>query len=420
MNQVANLSCSQKRIATPDQSRRIALIVQQPFAQNDFPKFEVDTMLEAGIEIDIYDLSPLMFAERWAQSKREPFPSDITYRAISSGTELRSLHNLLDQTSLTICGATTGHLSPANLPVMREVSKAQTPYMIIYRNAIPNIDKVYARPGIALRLKRLSIRNSLLNRMPLSLLGVRPADVVVRGGEASRIPMRLVGDKTEEIWSFSESFQECRADLNAVPEVEETGTAVYLDQNFGYHPDPLEHIGHKTVDPNKVYPLLRRWFDRVEQVTNLRVVIAGHPRANYDDIPDIFGAREIKFGETVRLVRQSSLVICNYSTAVNQAVWFKRPINIIQLPELGKMVNVADAPSSLAAAIAKPAIDISNPDGADLSNVMDVDQAKYDDFIERYIVSSKSPRSGIAETVGKFFAARLASPGTPQAQEVRT
>jgi hypothetical protein len=427
INHMANLDDPGQGAGGWREDRRVALVVQQPFRQNDFPKFEIDALLKAGIQIDVYDLSPLMFPDRWAQSARISYPSGINYQAILSAAELKSLRGLLDRALLTICGTTTGHLSPGNLAVMREVSKSRTPYMIIYRNAIPNIDRVYARPGVALRWQRLNIRNSMINRLPLSVLGVRSADFVVRGGDASRIPMRLINAGTEEIWSFSESQQECRTDLDECPEIAETHTAVYLDQNFGYHPDPLEHPGQKPVDPGQVYPMLRRWFDRIEKETGLRVVIAGHPRANYDAFPDIFGAREITFGKTVRLVRQSSLVICHYSTAVNQAVWFKKPVNIIQLPELSKMVDMADAPNSLAKAIGKPVMDIRDPDAVDISNVMDINQEKYKKFMARYIVSSKSHGLGIAEIVARICEAQSANidprpniTEEPQAQELRT
>jgi hypothetical protein len=377
---------------------KIAVILISPFTENDYPKMDILELLEGGAEIDVIDLSAHISPGNDFKTHRGPIPTGITHHLISTDDELQGIKKILSNTDFIICAATSGHLGPNNLAIMRLVSQAAAPYMIIYRNATPMIDKAHFQLSIGQRLKLFNLRNSILNRAPLCLLGIKPADYVVHGGDASEISMRLVSDETIKIWSYAESYQHYKTEMAAAPNASVEKIAVFLDQNIGYHPDTLEHGFNVGVNPETVYPLLRRWFDLVEENTGLRVVIAAHPRANYDNLPGIFGDREIRHGGTAKLVQASSLVMTFYSTAANLGVLFDKPICVLYVSELKKIGRGGDS-NALAEMIGKTVIDINQLDDLIWPEVMDLDSNARERFIERYIRSKKSADKNIAEIV---------------------
>jgi len=379
-------------------SVRVAVVLILPFTENDYPKMDILELLAGGAIIDVIDLSAYLYPGNDFKTHRGPMPEGIDYHLISTAEELQGVSNILALADFILCGATSGHLNQKNLDIMRLVSQAPAPYMIIYRNAIPVIDRAHFRASFNQRLKLFNLRNSIMNRAPLALLGVKPADYVVYGGDASRISMRLISDKTTDIWSYAESYEHYKSERAANPCLPTNQTAVFLDQNIGYHPDNSEHGLANSVDPEMVYPNLRRWFDLVEAKTGLRIIVAAHPRANYDAHPGIFGDREIRYGEAAKLVHASSLVMTFYSTAVNLGVLFGKPISVLYVPELMNM-GMGDASDALAETIGTSAIDISQLDGLVWPDIMRFDSNAYRRFIERYIRSEKSTGENIAEIV---------------------
>jgi hypothetical protein len=101
--------------------------------------------------------------------------------------------------------------------------------------------------------------------------------------------------------------------------------AVFLDEAFVDHPD-FEILGVKSpASYDSYWPAMERLFRAIEERTNLRVIIAPHPKSS-GVAPAEIKARMAEVGRTADLVRQASLVVCHSSTAVAYAVLFKRPL----------------------------------------------------------------------------------------------
>ena len=369
---------------------RIVIAVQLPFTEIDYPKFELERLLEHGFEIDIIDMSAVIYPAETFPRRTSPLPAGVAEIVITEGRELSKLGDVFDRARLIVCSVSSGHLNKSVLAPMRAISASRTPYMLIYRNPVPQIDRPIIRPTLGQRLRRLNVMNSIMNRLPLSALGVRVADFIILGGQASSIPMRLVGRSTRKAWSYAEARRNYLDEIEVRPSAPTKKCAVYIDQYFAFHPDMAMVDRSQYVDPERIYPVLRAMFTRIEQELGLPVVIAAHPRADYSAMPEIFGDRDIVTGKTAELIRQCDLVVCFYSTAANFAVMFDKPMFIMKLPELQKIRSVSNAPDALAQVIGKTAVDISDPMSVDLPDVLHVNKEKYRWFIERYIESDLS------------------------------
>jgi hypothetical protein len=99
--------------------------------------------------------------------------------------------------------------------------------------------------------------------------------------------------------------------------------AVFLDINLPYHSD-LVLCGQPLIDPVAYYRSLNRFFSLLEQEHRVTVVIAAHPKADYD--PATFDGRQIHRLVTAELVKDADLVVCHTSTALSYAVLNAKPV----------------------------------------------------------------------------------------------
>ena len=101
--------------------------------------------------------------------------------------------------------------------------------------------------------------------------------------------------------------------------------AIFLDENLPYHPD-TKLFGINTISEKDYFPELNRFFDRLEDDFNIKIIIAAHPKAiNYKTV-NPFDGREIIINLTDDLVTNSAFVIVHDSTSIAFAVLHQKPI----------------------------------------------------------------------------------------------
>ena len=101
---------------------------------------------------------------------------------------------------------------------------------------------------------------------------------------------------------------------------------VFLDSNLPFHSD-LAFCGYPQIDPAPYYRSLNRFFDLLEQTYGFPVVIAAHPRADYD--ANRFAGRPTHRLITAELVRDAEFVLSHTSTAMCYAVLNAKPLMFI-------------------------------------------------------------------------------------------
>ncbi len=162
---------------------------------------------------------------------------------------------------------------------------------------------------------------------------------------------------------------------------------VFLDEAATHHPD-YDVLGIKPVSGERYFPSMRRFFDIIEKETGLKVIIAAHPRSRYEDMPGVFGNREIIKGKTVELVARSSVAVMHSSTSVSFAILFNKPIMVVKTADMVKMGNL-NITDPIAEAIGLKAINIDDDNSLNnLSfNFNEWPNAKYNDYKFKYIKS---------------------------------
>lgn len=107
--------------------------------------------------------------------------------------------------------------------------------------------------------------------------------------------------------------------------------AVFLDINLPYQSD-LAFCGYSVIDPVRYYRSLNRFFSLLEQERGIEVVIAAHPKSNYD--AETFGGRPLYRLVTAELVRDAEFVLSHTSTAMSYAVLNGKPLVFFYTDEM--------------------------------------------------------------------------------------
>lgn len=320
---------------TAPNTPRIVLLVQQPLSPRDLARFGISAMLARGYAVSVFDVADLMFP--MLPNVREHYRnfSGFGLFVIRTRAALRAAGKAIADAQLAVCYVGSGYVHTRAWPVLRLLSASSAPYLIA-ASSTPSFS-ASARDdrssmNVMERLKNpLSLMDSFLARLPLRLLGLRPADFVVVPALESDLNRPLFAGKSRRIPAHVMDYDLYLEEM-ARPEKPQN-VAVFIDQNMGFHPD-LKSMGMNWFNPDTFYGHLRLFFDKVESDLGLEVVIAAHPRADYSRMPGLFGARRVVHGQTPSLIRNGRLVISAYSTATLQAVMHRKPVLFYTSPEL--------------------------------------------------------------------------------------
>ena len=103
---------------------------------------------------------------------------------------------------------------------------------------------------------------------------------------------------------------------------------VFCDNFFPFHPDLINLLKYKKVPDGKSYQqTLSRFFDYLESVYKMPVIIAAHPKATYKG--NEFGNRKIIRNQTVNLVKNCKMIVQHSSNSISYAILANKPIAFI-------------------------------------------------------------------------------------------
>lgn len=101
---------------------------------------------------------------------------------------------------------------------------------------------------------------------------------------------------------------------------------VFIDQYILNHSDFLRTNTKINIEADKYYKELNTLFHQIEKYKKYKVIIAAHPRAEIAEYKKLFNGRDIVYGNSIQLVKYCEFAMTHYSTAINFAIIYKKPI----------------------------------------------------------------------------------------------
>lgn len=165
---------------------------------------------------------------------------------------------------------------------------------------------------------------------------------------------------------------------------------VFIDNNLPGHPDYKYHGTKPPVIKKKYLSELTYFFDKFEQITKSKILIASNPKTIYKN-KKTFGNRKIFNNKTSLLVKFSKGVIMHNSTAINFPILFKKPVLFLTSDHINESW-LSEGIYLLAKSLNLSVINIDNFSKKNLINKQ-YKVRDYDSFLNAYIKSSNTKKN---------------------------
>lgn len=278
----------------------------------------VEFLIKKEVEVEYWDIVSLM--RESYEEKGSITPSYM--RTISSYNEFESLLKL-NQNAIYVMLVT--HTARFSKPY-KLLSKYQCKMVFLNWGAMPTSDydhrikKVvklfFSNPKIFLTRLMEHFLSLVYRRFKL----IKKFEIVFTAGEN----LKSADQFSKKVVPFNLcDYDHYKAVQNSKLKIITGKYAVFLDINLPYQSD-LSLCGLPCVDDERYFQSLNVFFDFLEKKYNLKVVIAAHPKSNYD--AEKFGGRECHRMVTAELVKDAEFVVTHTSTALSYAVLNFKPI----------------------------------------------------------------------------------------------
>ena len=303
----------------------------------------------------------------------------------------RGLYTRMFQAECRKVGAQyiTHHLAPVPTSAL-----AKTPWA-----------NLFSSPAKFARKALRHIGRRLANKHP------DPPDISLLAGRKSANPWvmsarKIVQTATPGYFELRKARLEWDGNTAARRDLPEDGYILFIDDCLALSFDfQLGHFAH-IVDARSYFELINGFFDRLERVTGLPVVIAAHPNGReYPDYAARFNGRQFYDDRTAWLSCGCVCALTHYSSAVNFPVILRKPVTLLTFDRLqaapqGRVVEV------IASSLERPILDLSQqPDDSTLPNRLfdPVQEAAYAGYQADYIVDTNTPGASPFENLALYL-----------------
>jgi hypothetical protein len=231
-----------------------------------------------------------------------------------------------------------------------------------------------------------SLQDKLKREYATRLGLVKPFDVVFAAGAASMILDHRAGKLVAVNLCDYDNYliaQETPCLLSSLK------YAVFLDINLAFQSD-LKIVGWAIVNSNGYANSLNSFFMMLEERHRIKVVIAAHPKATYDE--SYFGGRTLLKGVTPELVKDAEFVISHHSTSISYAVLNRKPLLFIYTEEMKKIYadTVVSYIHDFAEYLGQSVINVDEVKDASDIHLVEPDPVRYDSYKYNYLTSKES------------------------------
>lgn len=231
------------------------------------------------------------------------------------------------------------------------------------------------------------IVNSIYIRLPKRLLRVRPCGFVILNSKTDISEYRkkyYCSDDTKFLFLHSLFFEDAYL-IRDKKRIIDRNYCVWLDSYVPFHPD-LAQIPGCVIDPTLYYEPLKSFFKLLSESLHVEVVVAAHPKSDYNLHPESYEGYKVIKGNTCLLIRDCEFVLSAASTSFLYAVMYKKPIFFLVQNELKKIGGHISFINSISEELSAPIINVDETiDVSNVSKRMSIDEQKYVEVINKYI-----------------------------------
>jgi hypothetical protein len=388
---------------------RVIFIFLTKFSKRDFQRWGCDIIQKRGYEVEVWDCSPWLNPE-YSMNYNVPDPFDFTGLKVfktfestkSAFSEITQKDIIIDPFQLLL-NHDFGKINGAKV-VRLFCGEEPTPLKVFYK--ISTYDKYFKSLYADIKKNPLKIFTKIKKKFFMKKL--LPYNVIILGGtDGDKHIVNCVNyDSTSILRAHAldydryleeETKDESKGNIPKVP------YAVFLDQNWLDHPDQyINGLSTKLLvrRPELFFPEINNFFKKFSCQSGLDIVIAAHPRSNYNTQNNHYDGNITIRGETVSLVKGAKVVIAHKSISLNFAVLYHKPVILLDSDYNTQFLkNYLDL---LETELGAHQINISHTQSITLKDVI-VDKVKYRQFKEKFIKEPGTPEKFTGDIICDYL-----------------
>lgn len=373
---------------------KIIYLIDQPFDDRNYDRFGIRTWIARGWAIEIWDLTALAHPRAWRTFVESGHRLAVFfgYFSIASKRQLSQMFSKLERVEYFIDLAGDSYWpTRARMRLVRggaiRVSCATGSIPSIAERAeysfTGKLTKALSEQPLTSLFGRLI--NTCMNRFVAPF--VRPG-LFVASGEKSMSSIAHSRDILRAHNFDYDIYLRLQKSLNGLA----PRYGVFIDQDMCSHPEYIYANVAFYATPEKYFPTIRNGLHAIADALGAPMRIAAHPRlSRQSSYADHFEGIPVECGRTAELISKCSFVVCHYTTAVQFAVLFKKPVIFVTTDEL-----ISSAAhkyiTRFAASLGKSAINLDgNLRIVDWSLQLSINLEKYEEYRRMYIKTDGSP-----------------------------
>lgn len=355
----------------------------------------MDTLIKNGFSVEVWDISSFLYDYNFG--KQEPFCEQNVHFKYCKFSKKKEITDALSKVNRSdFINVFIGYHVKIYF-IYKIISHKQIAYAVPLFNTLP-ISHILSSPQrrttlLSLYKKFLTIPKKTVIKNIGDLLihkysfGIRPASLAIAGGTASLDNTQYpIGIKTQVLWAHSTDYDSFLQNniQNGKKGNFPSNTGVFLDDYLPFHPDFKINHTDPPVSPQEYYPKLCRFFSYLEKNFGTTIIIASHPTAAYDQLPDYFEGRPVIRGMTAQLVKESRFVMIHASTSINFAILYQKPIIFLTLDTLYSS-RMGELVENMAFLLHKTPINLDAIPSINLDRELEIDKNAYRNYKHLHI-----------------------------------
>lgn len=375
---------------------KIVYLIEQPLDERNYKRFGIQTWIDRGWDVEVWDLTPLTRPGVWQQfiESGRKVENTASHFPVTSKNRLKYLYSRVGK---------IGHFIDLTgddfytIRVKMFLIRIGATRVRCWAGSIPDIGEVHKR-SLACKFRENFSKGSnkgfkwlaQVFLMKLAIPFVRPGLVIVTGTKSLREATNSQQNQNAlKVHNFDyDLFLKHKESIGLTAKE----YAIFIDQDICFHPDYLTENFQKLASPERYFPSISKGLKIISDALEVDMKIAAHPRVSlYQHNPGLFEGIPIENGKTAELISNCKFVVCHYSTAIQLAVMFKKPLVFVTTDEIDSS-PIGRYIAKFASIFGKSVIDLDGDlDKVDWHKELHVDFQKYDEYRNKYIKMDGSP-----------------------------
>ena len=373
---------------------KIIYLIDQPLDVRNYGRFGIETWITRGWIVEVWDLTALACPRVWnnfAESGHR-LAAFTGYFLIKTKRDLDDRVSRIEKVKyfIDLAGDSSWSLRARLRLIHRGVTRVTcatgsipAPVDEDKRRFASKLKEILSEKPVKSNLARLT--NACVNRMAACF--IKPG-LIVASGEKS-VPSAVRG---QEILLAHNLDYDIYLRLRTSVDASSAGYGVFLDQNVCFHPDYAYENAPFYATSERYFPAICSGLKTISAVLAAPIKVAAHPRLSRQrKYVDYFEGIPVEFGNTAELIGNCAFVICHFTTAMQFAVLFRKPVIFVTTDEL--ISSAAEKYiEGFASSVGKSVINLNGELGSvDWHKQLDIDSKKYDEYRKKYIKTDGSP-----------------------------